>query len=190
MGGNITVEGVRGKGSCFSFTLFLKKEQSSQTTAKLISQSKLSSCRIIIFDRDEESRVTCQSVVKSVLSKQSSDVFIERVNQPNNKPTNLRERKIAVLGFDRTDVNVSATLARLQTLGWKIFVYSNSTGLSDLTKITANSSQDMFRRPLPLVRMGRALEEALMEEPHMHQKCSTVATSECDSNESNANDMI
>jgi len=168
MGGSIGVNGVKGRGSRFFFTLVLKKEEGKVPDIPLPEKA----CRIVIADSEHESLVSCQSLVKSIApvsacvsTVDSPQALLELVASEDT--VDLSEtRCVAFLACDSTDPDLSCTLSKMKQTGWLVIPYCNH---GDFPKLVEKSSDAyaVFRRPLQLARMADSLCDALTgKAPH------------------------
>lgn len=184
MGGKIHVDGERGRGTRFYFSLDLKKSEPMTRTmvdeeSPSMHQSFIQS-QIVIADSDKESSFSCRSVVESIAPSAStrivsspSELLSIIANEKGDiAPTQVR--RIAFIECTSMDTeSLLDTLSKIRKTGWIVFAYCEYDEFPLLTKSKVEDAYAIFRQPLPLVRMGDDLRGALAGLPSPRLSPST-----------------
>lgn len=177
MGGKIVVDGAPGQGSRFQFSLLLRKELQEQTVDVIgdTYDESTTPCEIMIADPEPACLKSFRSLAKSVAPPLVStnittvdshvsllDLIRKRETQANYQSAAIR--RIAIVKYDRTDKAFASALSIIRKSGWLVIVHSNWGEFAETMEKSADAYA-VFRRPLPLVRMGKCLREALTGVP-------------------------
>jgi len=122
----------------------------------------------VIADSEKESAATCQSIVTSispsaaVTTVSSPAALLDRMStEKESTGKDSNGIRIAFVGCDSMDnETLASTHAKLKDNGWLTLAFSNHGGFSRLIDCS-NNVYAVFRRPLPLVRMGDVFRDAL-----------------------------
>jgi signal transduction histidine kinase/CheY-like chemotaxis protein len=170
MGGAIAVDGTRGRGSRFYFSLALKRERWASSN-NLITNIHPAP-RIVIADSEKESASSCLSVVKSIAQSavtstvESPSALLKLVDEElldriADEEALGATQHIAFMECDSLDTEtLVSTLSKLRKAHWIVFIYCDH---GDFSHMVSNSkgAYAVFRRPLPLVRVGDTFRDAL-----------------------------